>query len=62
MILLCDLSWHDAKAKIGISGCGLNRALGPRQLPSGQKNMGNFKDQHQESQLWVERPIWKCLE
>lgn len=26
MILLHDLSWHSAKAKVGISGCGLKRA------------------------------------
>lgn len=38
------------------------QSSGPRQLPSGQENTGNFKDQHRESQLWVGRPIWKCPE
>lgn len=26
--MLCDLSWHKAKVKVGISGCGLSRAWG----------------------------------
>lgn len=38
------------------------QSLGPRQLPSSQKNTRNFKDQHRQSQLGVERPIRKCPE
>lgn len=60
MILLRDLSWHDAKAKVEISGCGLKRAWAKATLSKPRRH-GKCQGSGRESQLWAGGSMWRGL-